>query len=33
MDDHFEESCAQIEFDFDLVPEQDEALLDSTPEI
>jgi uncharacterized coiled-coil protein SlyX len=27
------ESCDQFEFDLDLVPEQDEALLDSPPEI
>jgi hypothetical protein len=33
LDDPFEESCAQIKFDLDLVPEQDEALLDSTLEI
>jgi hypothetical protein len=29
----FGESCDQFEFNFDLVLEQDEALLDSTPEI
>jgi hypothetical protein len=33
LDDPFEESCAQIEFDLDLVPKQDEALLDTTLEI
>jgi hypothetical protein len=33
LEDPFEESCAKFEFDLDLVPEQDEALLDSTPEI
>jgi len=33
LEDPFEESCAQFEFDLDLVPEQNEALLDSTPEI
>jgi hypothetical protein len=33
LKDPFGESCAQIEFNLDLVPEQDEALLDSTPEI
>jgi hypothetical protein len=32
LEDPFGESCAQIEFNLDLVPEQDEALLDSTPE-
>jgi hypothetical protein len=29
----FGESCDQFDFDLDLVPEQDEALLDSTSEI
>jgi hypothetical protein len=33
LEDPFEESCAQFEFDLDLVPKQDEALLDSTLEI
>jgi hypothetical protein len=33
LEDPFEESCAQFEFDLDFVPKQDEALLDSTPEI
>jgi hypothetical protein len=33
LEDPFEESGAQIELNLDLVPEQDEALLDSTPEI
>jgi hypothetical protein len=33
LEDPFEESCAQFEFDLDLVPKQDEGLLDSTPEI
>jgi hypothetical protein len=33
LKDPFEESCAKFEFDLDLVLEQDEALLDSTPEI
>jgi hypothetical protein len=33
LKDPSEESDAQIEFNLDLVPEQEEALLDSTPEI
>jgi len=33
LEDPFEESCAQFEFDLDMVCEQAEALLDSTPEI
>jgi hypothetical protein len=33
LNDPFEDSCVQFEFDLDLVLEQDEALLDSTPEI
>jgi len=33
LNDPFEESCVQFEFDLDLVLEQDKALLDSTPEI
>lgn len=33
LEDPFEESSAQFEFDIDFVPKQDEALLDSTPEI
>jgi len=32
LENPFEESGAQIEFELDLVPEQDKALLDSTPE-
>lgn len=32
LENPFEESGAQIEFNIDLVPKQDEALLDSTPE-
>jgi hypothetical protein len=32
LEDPFEESDAQIEFNLDLVPEQEEALLDPTPE-
>jgi hypothetical protein len=33
LEDPFEESSAQFKFDLDFVPKQDEALLDSTPEI
>jgi hypothetical protein len=33
LEDPFEESSAQFEFDLDFVPKQDEALLDSTPKI
>jgi hypothetical protein len=33
LEDPFEESCAQFEFDLDMVCEQAEALLDSTLEI